>query len=86
MFSKAEQKAKLDQLMYKKGQNPNDFGTAIIGLEVEYRNKFSKEDKIATLVSAVGSFYGETIVNKMEKLKLAGGKEVTYDAIGPLCS
>ena len=28
MFSKAEQKTKLGQLKYKKGQNPDDFSTA----------------------------------------------------------
>ena len=44
-------------------------------------NRFSKEDKISTLVSVVGPHYGETIVNKMEKLESAKGKEVTCDAI-----
>ena len=39
--------------------------------------KASKYDKIVTLVSAVGPFYGETIVIKMEKL----GRETTCDAI-----
>ena len=29
MFSKAEQKTRLGQLKYKKGQNPDNFGTAI---------------------------------------------------------
>ena len=73
MFSKAEQKTKLGQLKYKKGQNPNDFSTAISSLEVEYRNQLSEDDKIDTVLSAMGTFYGETIVNKMERL----GKEVT---------
>ena len=77
MFSKAEQKTKLGQLKYKKGQNPDDFSTAISSLEVEYRNHLSEDDKIATVVSAMGSIYGETIVNEMERL----GKEVTCDAI-----
>jgi hypothetical protein len=77
MFSKAEQKTKLGQLKYKKGQNPDDFGTAISSLEVEYRNQLSEDDKIATVVSAMGSIYGEAIVNEMERL----GKEVTCDAI-----
>ena len=77
MFSKAEQKTKLGQLKYKKGQNPDNFSTAIGGLEVEYRNQPSEDDKIATLLSTMGPFYGETIVNKMERL----GKEVTCDAI-----
>ena len=73
MFSKAEQKTKLGQLKYKKGQNSDEFSTAIGSLEVEYRNHLSEDDKIATFVSAMGSIYGETIVNKMERL----GKEVT---------
>ena len=77
MFSKAERKTKLCQLKYKKGQNPDDFATAIGGLEVEYRNKFSKEDTISTPVSVVVPFYGETIVNTMEKLETSKGKEVT---------
>ena len=81
VFSKAEQKTQLSQLEYKKGYDPDNFGTAIEGLEVECRNKFNKEDRTATLVSAVGPVYGGTIVNKMEKLKSAKGKEVTYDAI-----
>ena len=76
-FSKADQKTKLGQLKYKKGQNPDNFSTAIGGLEVEYMNQLSEDDKIATLVSAMGPFYGETIVNEMEK----PGKEVTCDAI-----
>ena len=63
MFSKAEQKTKLGQLKYNKRQDPNNFGTAIGGLEVEYRNQLSNDDQIATLVNAVGPFYGETIVN-----------------------
>ena len=37
----------------------------------------SEDDKIATRVSAMKPFYGEIIVNEMEKL----GKEVTCDAI-----
>ena len=69
-------------MKYKKGQNPHDFGTAIGGLEVEYRNQLSKDDKIATLVSAMRPFYGETIVNEMEKLR----KEVTCDAIVKMCA
>ena len=81
MFLKAEQNTKLGQLKYKKGQNPDNFGTAIGGLEVKYRNKFTKYYKIATLVSAVGRFYGETIINKMEKLEAAKGNDVTCDAI-----
>ena len=53
VFSKAEQKTKLGQLKYKKGQNLADFNTAIGCLEVKYRNQLSKDDKIATLVSAM---------------------------------
>ena len=37
MFSKAEQKTNLGQLKYKKGQNPDNFSTAIGGLEIEYK-------------------------------------------------
>ena len=69
MFSKADQKTKLGQLKYKKGQNPDDVSTAIGGLEVEYRNQLSKDDKIVTLVSAMEPFYGETSINEMEKLR-----------------
>ena len=57
MFLKADQKTKLGQLKYKKGQNPDNFSTATGGLEVEYRNKLSKDDKIAMLVSAMRPFY-----------------------------
>ena len=64
-------------MKYKKGQNPDDFSTAISSLEVEYRNHLSKDDTIATILSVMGPFYGETIVNKMERL----GKEVTCDAL-----
>ena len=77
VFSKAEQKTKVGQLKYKKGQNPDDVSTAISSLEVEYRNHLSEDDKIVIVVSAMGSIYGETIVNEMERL----GKEVTCDAI-----
>ena len=52
------------------------------GLEVEYRNQLNKDNRIATLVSSVGPFRGETIVNKMEKL----GKEVACDAIVKMCA
>ena len=73
VFSKAYQKTKLGQLKYKKGQNPDNFSTGIGGPEVEYRNKWIEDDKITMIVSAMRPFYGETIVNKMEKL----GKEIT---------
>ena len=46
MFSIAEQKITLGQLKYKKGQNPENFGTVIGGLEVEYRNQLSKGQQI----------------------------------------
>ena len=82
MFLKADQKIKLGQLEYKKGQNPDNFSTAIGGLEVEYRNQLSKDNKIATLVSTLRLFYGETIVNEIEKLR----KEVTCDAIVKMCA
>ena len=55
----------------------HDLSTAISSLEVEYRNHLSEDDKIATVVSAMGSIYGEAIANEMERL----GKEVTCDAI-----
>ena len=80
-FSKAEQNTKLGQLKYKKRQDLGNFGTASGGLEVEYRNKLSKDDKIVTPVNAVGPFHGETIVNEMEKLEASERKEVTCDAI-----
>ena len=81
MFLKAKQKTKLGHLKYNKRQNPVNFGTAIGGLEVEYRKQLSKDDNIVTLVSAVGSFHRETTVNEMEKLESAKGKGVTGDAI-----
>ena len=81
MFLKAEQKTKLGQLKYTKGKNPDNFATAIGGPEVEYRIKISKEDTISTLLSAVGPFHGEAIVDNMEKLENAERKEVTCDAI-----
>ena len=65
---------------FKKGQNIDNFAVAIGALQVEYTSKISKEDKIVTLASAVGPRYGEIIVNKMEKLDSAEGKEVTCDA------
>ena len=77
MFLKADQHTKVGQLKYKKGQNPDNFSTAIGSLDVEYRNHLSEDDKIATFVSAMVPFYGEAIVNEMERL----GKEVTCDAI-----
>ena len=36
---------------------------------------------MTSLVNTVGPFYGETIINKMEKLETEEGKEVTCDAI-----
>ena len=81
MLSAAEQRMILGRLKFKKGQNPDNVATAIGALQVEYRNNISKEDKIVTLVSAVGPFCEEIIVNKMEKIKSAKGKEVTCDAI-----
>jgi hypothetical protein len=40
MLSKADQKTKLGFLKLEKGQDPDDFGTAIESLEIEYRNNF----------------------------------------------
>ena len=56
MLLKADKKTKLGKLKYKKEQNPDNCDTSIGGLEVEYRKQISKDDKIATLVSAVGPF------------------------------
>ena len=81
MYSKADEKTKLGQLKYKKGHNPDNFSTAMKGLQVEYRNKFNKKGKIAALVSAIGPCYEETIVKEMEKLKSAEEKYVTCDVV-----
>ena len=70
MFSKAVHKTQLVQLKYKKGQNPDKFGTAIEGLEVGYRNQLSKDDKIATLMSAVGFLLERPLSTKWRILKL----------------
>ena len=45
MYSKAEQNMELGQLKYKKQQNPDDFGTAIGGLEVEYGKSSAKNTR-----------------------------------------
>jgi hypothetical protein len=81
MLSKAEQRTKFGHLKFKKEQDPDNFATAIRALQVEYRNKISKEIRTATLVSAAEPLYGETIFNKKEKLAHTKEKEVTYDAI-----
>jgi hypothetical protein len=69
MLSKAEQKTKLGLLKLKKDQDPDDFGTAIESLEIEYWNNFSKEDKVSALVSTAGIQYGATILNETERLE-----------------
>jgi hypothetical protein len=81
MLSKAEQKTKLGLLRLRQGQDPDDFGTAIESLEIEYRNNFSEDDKVSALVSAAGPQYGATILNEMERLESLEGGEVTCDAL-----
>ena len=75
MFLKAKQKTKLGHLKYNKRQNPVNFGTAIGGLEVEYRNQFSKYGNIATLVSAMGPFMERPSSTKWRSLKLPKEKK-----------
>ena len=66
----------------KEGWYPDGFNTAIKALNIEYRNNFTKDDKVAALVSAAGSQYGATILNKMERLESAEEEEEVTDVSG----
>ena len=68
------------KLKLKNGQDPDEFGTAITSLEIEYRNTFEEEDKIAALVGAAGPQYATTIISETKRVA-ASNKDVTCDEL-----
>ena len=60
------QKQELNALTLKTSEDPDEFGTNISRLEIEYKHKLSQEDKIAALVGAAGPKYANTIFNSYE--------------------
>ena len=81
MLLKVEAKKKLSLLKLRKEQHPGSFVTAIIVVKIEYRNNFTKDDKVSALVSALEPPYGATILNKMERLEGTKGEEVMCDTL-----
>ena len=80
ILSKVHQKKKLMKLKLKNGQDPDEFGTAIASLKIEYRNTFEEEDKIAALVGAAGPQYATTIISKTRRV-VGSNKDVTCDKL-----
>ena len=80
ILSKVHQKKKLMKLKLKNGQDPDEFGTAIASLEIEYRNTFEEEDKIAALVGAAGPQYATTIISETKRVA-GSNKNVTCDEL-----
>ena len=51
-------------LTLKASEDHDEFGTNIARLEIEYKHKWSEEDKVAALVGAAGPKYTNTIFNE----------------------
>ena len=67
---KADQRQRLGELTLKEDEDPHDFNLKIAALELEYNNKLTEEDKIATLLSAVSVKYGLKILGKQRLLEI----------------
>ena len=79
-MAKAQQRKRLGELTMKDCEYPHGFGLNIASLELEFNNSLSKEDKLATLISAAGSRYATTICGE-KKLVKSQGEEITFKAI-----
>ena len=78
-MARAEQNQRLGELTLKGGKDPDNFGTAIASLKMEYNNMLAKEDKIAILFSVAGEKYATMILSKRKLPK--NREEVTFDAL-----
>ena len=78
------QKRKLNALTLKAREDPDEFGTNISRLKIEYKHKLSQEDKIAALVRAAGPKYANTIFNETQLIE-SKDKEVTCEALLTVC-
>lgn len=76
-ISMALQKKKLSSSELKTEEDPNDFGTAVDGLEIQYMHNFNIDGKVAVLVSTAGPEYTSTILSKTQRLKSDG--TITFD-------
>ena len=65
-------------LKVKSGQDPDNFGTVIAALEIEYWYDFEEKDKTATLVGAAGPLFANRIISKTKRLE-NNNEEVTCD-------
>jgi hypothetical protein len=54
MMSRAMQKQALMALKLTANEDPDDFGTAVSRLEIEYKHILTEEDKVTALVGAAG--------------------------------
>ena len=80
MMPKADQRQRLGELILKKDKDPHDISLKIAALELEYNNKLTKEDKLATLLSVAGEKHGSMVLDKRRLLECQG-EDVTSRAI-----
>ena len=79
-MSKADQRQRLGELTLKEDEDPHDFSLKIAALELEYNNKLTEEDKVATLLSVAGVKYGSTVLGERRLLE-SQGEDITSGAI-----
>jgi len=84
MTSRVMQKRELNALTLKASEDPDEFGTNIARLEIEYKHKLSEEDKVAALVGAAGPKYANTIFNETRLIE-SREEEVTCEALVTVC-
>ena len=68
-MSKADQRQRLGELALKEDEDPHNFSLKIAALELEYNNKLTEEDKVATLLSVAGVKYGSTVLGERRLLE-----------------
>ena len=79
VISRALQKKKLLSLKMKKEEDTDDFGTAVAGLEIQYKHQFDEDDTLAALISAAGPEYTSTILSETRRLESDG--TLTFDGL-----
>ena len=75
----AEQK-KLVLIELKQGEDPENLGTRIAQLEIQYRNVLADSKKVAVFILAAGTQYASSINSKIRNIEKRG-KEVTCNKL-----
>ena len=78
------QKRELNTFTLKISKGPEEFGTNISRLGIEYKHKLPEEDKVTALVGTAGPKYVDTIFNTTRFIE-SKDREVTCEALVTAC-